>query len=106
MSVYQDLLISSDEIALDDAGNPVVIYDRDVIAQDIRHMIRESALLEQLIGERSQTIQGLIFKKLKMLIEQDARVIPGTSDVQVIKYGELRITAESEFGPINTVATV
>ena len=101
MTTYTDLLITNDEITLDSAGVPVVIHDRDVIAQDIRHMLRESGLLEQLIAERSAGMQALLFKRIRMLVEQDSRITPGSSVVDVIQPGEIQIRADSEFGPVS-----
>lgn len=101
MAVYTDLLIENDEIATDAAGIPVLIHDRDVIAQDIRHTLRESGLLEQLIGETSTSLKKLIFKKMRILIESDSRVIPGSSAIDVGEGGALYLSASSEFGPVN-----
>ncbi len=100
MAKYIDILIQGDQIALDSAGLPVQITDRDVIAQDVRHMLRESGLLEQLIAERSAAMRRLIFKQIRMLVETDARIIPGTSEINAVTPEELHLTAETEFGPI------
>lgn len=97
---YTDLKITDDEIELDSAGIPVLIHDRDVIAQDVRHMIRESGLLPLLVAERSADMRGLILKRVRMLIETDSRIIPGSTGINEISQGEYRITAESEFGII------
>ena len=49
---YRDLLISKDDMTLDANGEPVLVTGRACIAQDIQHMIRESGLLVELVGER------------------------------------------------------
>lgn len=49
---YTDILITDGDITLDAGGQPVLVYDRPCIAQDILHMILESGLLVELIGER------------------------------------------------------
>jgi len=106
MATYTDLKITDDEIELDAAGIPVKIYDRDVIAQDVRHMIRESGLLPQMIAERSRDMRGLILKRLRMLVESDSRIIPGSTEINEISNGEFMLTADSEFGNISVGATV
>lgn len=97
---YTDLKITDDEIELDSAGIPVQIYDRDVIAQDVRHMIRESGLLPLLVAERSRDMRGLILKRVRMLIETDQRIVPGSTEITEPYPGQYNITAESEFGKI------
>lgn len=104
MATYTDLLIENDEIATDAAGIPLQIYDRDVIAQDIRHMLRESGLLEQLIAERSAEIKRLILKNIRSLIESDLRVVPGSCKANFANPNELILLADSEFGAIETKA--
>lgn len=99
MAKYTDLLIQDDGIAADAMGMPILIYDRAVINQDIRHMIRESGLVEQLIAERSLKQQLLIFKKIRMLVEEDWRIVPGSSEISIEQEGFL-LNAETEFGPI------
>jgi hypothetical protein len=104
MSTYIDLLIENDDIVTDDDGQPLLITDRDVIAQDINHAIRESGLLSDLIGERNQQRRAMIRKKLRTVVENDSRVTPGTSSVSETlsstKEIYLVITAETEFGLI------
>jgi len=104
MSTYIDLLIEDDDIATDAAGQPLLVTDRDVIAQDINHAVRESGLLSDLIGERNKQQRALIRKKLRTIVEDDSRIVPGTSTVTETmtdtKTISLVITAETEFGLI------
>ncbi len=51
--LYQDILIESGDVVLDAGRNPVLIHDRAVIAQDIKHAIIESNVAIHLIAERS-----------------------------------------------------
>ncbi|EGU38070.1 DUF2590 family protein, partial [Vibrio splendidus] len=51
--VYQDILIENGDVVLDAGRNPVLIQDRAVIAQDIKHAIIESNVAIHLIAERS-----------------------------------------------------
>jgi hypothetical protein len=103
-AVYIDIKITNNEIELDAAGIPIEIYDRDVIAQDLVHSIKESGLLQLLIGERNPEYKHLTLKKIRMLMESDTRIEPGSSSTKFINNNTLRIGAGSEFGPIlNTV---
>lgn len=100
MSKYTDLWIVDDQIKLDAAGIPELIHDRDVIEQDVRHALRESGLLEQLVGERSVQIKKLILKKIRILVESDARILPGSSAISAVNKQTFSISADSEFGPV------
>ncbi|WP_221800410.1 DUF2590 family protein [Oceanobacter mangrovi] len=104
MATYTDIKITNDDIELDTAGQPVLIYDRDVIAQDVGHAIRESGYLPQLIGQRNTQQRALIRKQIKRVIEADTRVKPGTSTVTEYFTSASAVaitaTAETEFGLI------
>ncbi|MCX2834453.1 DUF2590 family protein [Microbulbifer thermotolerans] len=78
---YQDLLIVNNDIALDDVGVPLGISDRASIAQDIKHMIRESGLLVELVGERDSDKVALNLQRLENLVETDVRIVPGTASI-------------------------
>ncbi len=106
MPKYTDIKMQGDDIATDASGQPIQIYDRDVIAQDIGHAIRESGLLELLIAERSKQKRELIHKQLRMIIENDTRIDPGTSEITEATANTLNITADSEFGKISIMAGI
>ena len=95
---YSDLKIIDDDVALDETDQPTFIYDRDVIDQDIRHAIRESGLLELMIGERSKAQRAIMVNKLRILVESDPRVIPGTSEIVATDIENFKITADTDFG--------
>lgn len=103
---YIDLKITNDDLELNEFGQPVYIYDRDVIDQDIRHAIRESGLLERLIGERSKSQRAIMLNKLRILVEADPRVLPGSSDITSVDLEKYYITADTDFGPINLGASL
>lgn len=103
---YIDLLIENDELALDANGQPVRIYDRDVIAQDVRHRIRESLLLLSLVGERHKARRKLILNKIKIEVEKDSRIIPGSCEPVEKNIREIQIAAKTEFGPIGMLENV
>ncbi|EIU6820983.1 DUF2590 family protein [Vibrio parahaemolyticus] len=75
---YQDILIESGDVVLDAGRNPILIQDRAVIAQDIKHAIIESHLAVDLIAERSPSKKADIRTKLELLVEEDVRLVPGT----------------------------
>lgn len=101
MAKYIDLKITNNDAELDSADNPIFIVDRDVIAQDLRHALAESGVLLQLIGEREPQMQELALNKIKIIMEKDDRIVPGTSDVLVVASGQLLLNAITEFGLIN-----
>lgn len=77
MAIYKDIKIENDDLLLD-GNQAVIIYDRDVITQDIIHAIRESGLLVDMIAERHQERRELLFTQIILLVEEDSRIIPGT----------------------------
>lgn len=78
MADYVDLLITNDDFTLDANGEPRLIYDADCIAQDIKHLIRESGLIVEIIGQRDNIKVRSNLQKLTLLIEDDKRLVPGT----------------------------
>ncbi|MDP2548903.1 DUF2590 family protein [Oceanobacter sp. 4_MG-2023] len=108
MATYIDLLITDDDISTDTAGQPLLVTDRDVIAQDTRHAIRESGLLTKLIGQRDSQQRALVRKQIRQVVESDSRIKPGTSAVTeyfaTTKNVQITVTAETEFGLITVGA--
>lgn len=90
---YFDLLIASDGIVLDSFGLPLTIEGRASIAQDIKHMVRESGLLVEVVGERSGEKVKRNMMRIEQLIENDLRIRPGTASVTRIDVGEFYLTA-------------
>lgn len=98
---FLDLLITNDDLTPDVGGNPMTITDRDVIAQDLVHMIREEGFLPPLVGNRNR---GLV-EKTKMLItlavDNDSRIVPGSASIDEVRDGVFYLSAETmDFGPI------
>lgn len=84
---YIDLLISDDDLALDPAGVPELVWDRDSIAQDIKHAIRESGYLVEMVAERSRDRRRLLMQKIRLLVEDDLRIVPGTVEIEPLWFG-------------------
>lgn len=106
---YRDLLISEDDLALDAGGQPILVTGRACIAQDIMHMIRESALLVELIGERDVMKRKTNLVRLTLMIDQDYRIKPGTARIQEVWTDRARVefwaTAETlRYGKIEFLA--
>lgn len=103
MADYLDLLISGDAVALDGFGLPLLIDGRASIAQDIKHMIRETGLLIEMVAERNPEKVKRNMVRIERHVEDDTRIRPGTARVtrvdnntfyltaQTTKYGELEI---------------
>ena len=102
MPDYVDLKITDDDLTLDAGGEPELIFDKDCITQDIKHLIRESGLLVEIVGQRDAVkIRGHL-KKLVLLIEADVRLIPGTVKITQQNTDDFIITAITyKYGNIN-----
>ncbi|WP_146453915.1 DUF2590 family protein [Vibrio splendidus] len=98
---YQDLLIENGDVVLDAGRNPVLIQDRAVIAQDIKHAIIESNLAVELIAERSPSKKADIRTKLELLVEEDVRLVPGTVRLEEPTEGTIYVLATTaDFGDL------
>lgn len=98
---YQDLLIEEGDVVLDAGRNPVLIQDRAVIAQDIKHAILESQLAVELIVECSPSLKADIRTKLELLVEEDVRLVPGTVRLEEPKEGTIYVFAKTiDFGDL------
>jgi len=99
---YFDLLITDDDITLDVGGIPTRCWDRDSIAQDIQHMIRESGLLVELVANRDAGKKAENIVKLTIMVDNDERIEPGSCVITEVDLGEFILQADTvEFGSIN-----
>ena len=104
MSLYIDLLIVDNDLALDQSRQPLLVDDRASIAQDIAHMIRESGLLVTLVAERDRFRQRDCLQQLELLLEADERLVPGTARIIEQDTGVYLVTAKTvAFGDIEVV---
>lgn len=100
--IYQDILIEKGDVVLDAGRNPVMIQDRAVIAQDIKHAIIGSHLAVDLIAERSPSKKADIRTQLELLVEEDVRLVPGTVRLETPRDGMIYIFAKTaEFGDLD-----
>ena len=80
MAIYSDIKVpAADDLALDENGQAVIITDRDVIAQDLIHAIRESGYVVELIAERNPERRQLLLQNIILLVEDDERIVPGSA---------------------------
>lgn len=99
---YTDLNIQNDDFVLDVGGNPLLLTDRDVIAQDLVHMIRELGFLPPLVGNRNKDLIEKTMVEISIAIDNDERIVPGSTKVEHVELGRFYINAETEdFGIIN-----
>lgn len=99
--MYFDLLITDNDITLDAGGNPERVPDLACITQDICNMIRDTGLLVELMGNRDslKTAENLI--KIKIQVEDDERIVPGTCQITEVdgQSGTFNLTATAyDFG--------
>ncbi|MFH4592923.1 DUF2590 family protein [Vibrio alginolyticus] len=98
---YQDILIENGDVVLDAGRNPILIQDREVIAQDIKHAIIESNLAVDLIAERSPSKKADIRTRLELLVEEDVRLVPGTVRLDEPTEGTIYVFADTmDFGEL------
>ncbi|MFH4803333.1 DUF2590 family protein [Vibrio diabolicus] len=98
---YQDILIENGDVVLDAGRNPILIQDRTVIAQDIKHAIIESNLAVDLIAERSPSKKADIRTRLELLVEEDVRLVPGTVRLDEPTEGTIYVFADTmDFGEL------
>lgn len=101
MSLYIDLLIQGNDLALDPSRQPLLVDDRSSIAQDIAHLIRESGLLVTLVAERDRFRQRDCIQQMELLVDADVRLVPGTAQIIEQAPGKYLVTARTvEFGAI------
>jgi len=102
MADYLDLLIVDNDLAIDgNVESPV--SERASIAQDIQHMIRETGLLVEMVGQRNAEAVQQRMNRIEQHVENDQRIVPGTARVtrvdtetfyisaKTVKYGHLEV---------------
>ncbi|HHF3268311.1 TPA: DUF2590 family protein [Vibrio diabolicus] len=95
------MLIENGDVVLDAGRNPILIQDRAVIAQDIKHAIIESNLAVDLIAERSPSKKADIRTRLELLVEEDVRLVPGTVRLDEPTGGTIYVFADTmDFGEL------
>ena len=100
--LYIDLLITDGNFTLNSGNEPVMCDNRQSIAQDVIHMIIESALAKQLVAERSRILRADILLQLEMLVETDTRLVPGTVALTEEEPGRYLVRADTwDFGPLS-----
>ena len=97
---WQDILITDRDITLDAAGIPEMVVQRPSITQDIVHMIMDSGLLIELVGERSESKWAGNMSKIETLEEDDTRILPGTIKIDWSNREKIYLFAESLAGDI------
>jgi hypothetical protein len=101
MEQYFDLLITDDDLTPDDAQNPVIISDRNVIAQDLVHMIRESGYLPPLVGNRNRDLSERTKVEITIAVDNDYRIVPGSAYIDEPEAGTFYLVADTiDFGPV------
>lgn len=103
MSLYRDIEIKNGDVVLDAGQNQSYLTDRSAIAQDIANSIIENGLAHLLVGDRGTGIIADTKIKIKLLVEEDIRVLPGTVQVNQLDNGQWWVFAETiDFGPLST----
>ncbi|WP_445399964.1 DUF2590 family protein [Zobellella sp. An-6] len=77
-----DLLVEDYGLVIDAGQQPVLTRHRHSIGQDIKHAVLEAGLARALLGERSPTLRADVRTQIRILVEQDRRIVPGTAEVR------------------------
>ena len=100
-ALYIDLLIADGDLVLDAGGQPVLVEDRACVAQDLMHMILDSFLLTEMIGNRDKMDRRRIMVEISKMVDDDVRIIPGSTSIKESEPGKLWLTAKTmDFGEI------
>jgi hypothetical protein len=103
MSQFIDLHIQSGDVVLDAGLTPSYLTDREVIAQDIVHAIIDTGLAHALVSDRGTGVTADTQIKIKLLVEDDVRIMPGTVRVEQVSLGQWWVYADTiNFGPISS----
>jgi hypothetical protein len=84
MSLFLDLHINNGDVVLDAGLTPTYLTDRAVIAQDIVHAILDTGLAHLLVSDRGTGVTADTQIKIKLLVEDDIRIMPGTVRVEQV----------------------
>ncbi|WP_067585288.1 DUF2590 family protein [Endozoicomonas ascidiicola] len=103
---WSDILITDRDLTLDPAGIPDYVTQRPSITQDIVHMILESGLLIELVGERSRAKWTGNMTRIEMLVEDDERIIPGTVVINWNDPEQIVLFAQSVMGEVSVTLSV
>jgi len=94
-SKYLDLKVTDDDLTLDVGGNAETCTDRDVIAQDIIHMIREKGFLPPLVANRNRDIIDQAIVKITLAVDNDHRIVPGSARIEESDTGTFYLFADT-----------
>lgn len=79
---YVDLLVEQGGLVIDAGQQPMLTSHRHSIGQDIKHAVLEAGLARALVGERSPTLRADVRTQIRILVEQDRRIVPGTAELR------------------------
>ena len=94
-SKYLDLSVTDDDLTLDVGRNVETCTDRDVIAQDIVHMIREKGFLPPLVANRNRGIIDQTMVKITLAVDNDHRIVPGSATIEESDTGTFYLIADT-----------
>lgn len=106
MSLFIDLHINNGDVVLDAGLTPTYLTDRAVIAQDIVHAILDTGLAHLLVSDRGTGVTADTQIKIKLLVEDDVRIMPGTVRVEQESSGQWWVYADTiNFGAVSSQIT-
>lgn len=94
MASVVDLWIEDNDLVFGSDGEPLELEDADAIAQDIKHLIRESGLLANLVGSRGTETRAIL-QEIKLVVREEERVKPDEIEMEVVSGSLIRIAVQT-----------
>lgn len=90
---YIDIKVVDGGWHIDAGSQPELCGDQYSIAQDIKHAIMESGVMNALIAERNAALRADALVQIEQIAERDIRIIPGSATVKELGVSQLFLTA-------------
>ncbi|MGL1932178.1 MAG: DUF2590 family protein [Desulfotalea sp.] len=98
---FFDLLATDDDLTLDTGREPQLCTDRDVIAQNIIHMIREEGYLPPLVANRNVDLREKTKVEITLAVDNMITIVPGSALIEEPEPGTFYLIADTiDFGPL------
>lgn len=89
---YRDIHIVDEDVCLDVGLQPEYVRARACIAQDIKHMLIESGLVVEMIGERNKAGRQTSIVRMTLLVDEDLRIVPDTCHIEEVWQSRTEVT--------------
>ena len=101
MAGENDLKMVNNDLVFSPDGEPLYLTGADVVAQDVATRIRATGLAAELVADDGPPLGAAIAMKIE--VEKDDRIQPGTVQVEQLAAGRFQVTAQTMEGEPITV---